>query len=59
MAVNLFTGRHLALAGDELANGDLHRCYGVYALDTRTEQVHALAEAQTVLATGGAGKVYL
>ena len=59
IAVDLITGRHLTLAGDELSNGDLHRCYGVYALDTRTEQVHALAAAQTVLATGGAGKVYL
>ena len=59
IAVDLITGKHLAHAGEQLSNADLHRCYGVYVLDTQTEQVHALAGAQTVLATGGAGKVYL
>jgi L-aspartate oxidase len=59
IAVDLITGKHLAHAGEQLSNADLHRCYGVYVLDTQTEQVHAVAGAQTVLATGGAGKVYL
>jgi L-aspartate oxidase len=35
------------------------RCLGVYAQDTRGERVLAIAARHTVLATGGAGKVYL
>ncbi len=33
-------------------------CFGVYALDTRTGQVEAFVAPVTVLATGGAGRVY-
>ena len=33
-------------------------CFGAYALDTRTQQVSAHVAAVTVLAAGGAGKVY-
>jgi L-aspartate oxidase len=35
------------------------RCVGLYVQDTKTGQVHAFAAQHTVLATGGAGKVYL
>ncbi|HCY61639.1 MAG TPA: L-aspartate oxidase [Oxalobacteraceae bacterium] len=34
-------------------------CMGLYAQDTATGQVHTIAADQTVVATGGAGKVYL
>lgn len=36
-----------------------NRCYGLYALDKRTGRVITLGADVTVLATGGAGKVYL
>jgi len=35
------------------------RCVGLYALDERTDQVVTFRAPQTILATGGAGKVYL
>ena len=35
------------------------RCIGLYVLDARTGRTHAIAARHTVLATGGAGKVYL
>ncbi|MCA9546987.1 MAG: L-aspartate oxidase, partial [Myxococcales bacterium] len=51
-AVDLLTTRkHLKLGGRP-------RCLGAYVLDTRVGQVHAVAAKITVLATGGAGKVY-
>jgi L-aspartate oxidase len=36
-----------------------HRCWGLYALNNATEQVITFGAAHTILATGGAGKVYL
>jgi L-aspartate oxidase len=33
-------------------------CYGCYALDIQSDRVHAYVAPVTVLATGGAGKVY-
>ncbi|TXT37212.1 MAG: L-aspartate oxidase [Comamonadaceae bacterium] len=35
------------------------RCLGLYALDSDTDQVLTFEAPQTILATGGAGKVYL
>ncbi|MET3107312.1 L-aspartate oxidase [Oxalobacteraceae bacterium GrIS 2.11] len=35
------------------------RCLGLYVQDVRTGKVHTVAAQHTVLATGGAGKVYL
>ncbi len=35
------------------------RCYGAYVLDKTNDRVVTIAAAHTVLATGGAGKVYL
>jgi L-aspartate oxidase len=35
------------------------RCYGAYVLDKASDRVITIAAAQTALATGGAGKVYL
>ena len=50
-AVDLITGAKLGLADN--------RCYGCYLLDIRSGKVHTVAARHTVLATGGAGKVYL
>jgi len=35
------------------------RCVGLYALDSETDEVITFEAPQTILATGGAGKVYL
>ena len=51
IAVDLITGAKLGLADK--------RCYGAYILDSQTGQVSTFAAQNTVLATGGAGKVYL
>jgi L-aspartate oxidase len=36
-----------------------HQCVGAYALDTVTQEIFAVRSPNTVLATGGCGKVYL
>ena len=35
------------------------KCYGVYVLDQITKEIHNILAKVTVLATGGAGKIYL
>ncbi|MDT8989472.1 L-aspartate oxidase [Curvibacter sp. APW13] len=40
-------------------NNQENRCLGLYALDDHTDQVLTFSAPHTVLATGGAGKVYL
>ena len=51
IAIDLVTGSKL---------GHPHnRCYGAYALNTVTDEVVTIAAHDTVLATGGASKVYL
>ena len=49
--VDLITGTKLGL--------DHNACVGLYALDGVTDQVVTFSAPHTVLATGGAGKVYL
>ncbi|MFA5371166.1 MAG: L-aspartate oxidase [Sideroxydans sp.] len=51
IAVDLVTGRKLGK--------DDERCYGAYVLDKLHDRVLTIAAQNTVLATGGAGKVYL
>ncbi|MHB1678145.1 MAG: L-aspartate oxidase [Sulfuriferula sp.] len=51
IAIDLITG--VKLGYDEQC------CYGCYALDSRQGQVKTFVAKHTVLATGGAGKVYL
>jgi L-aspartate oxidase len=34
-------------------------CYGAYVLDQKSGEIHNIASKSTVLATGGAGKIYL
>nr|WP_319565763.1 L-aspartate oxidase [uncultured Rhodoferax sp.] len=46
------------ITSDKLGLPD-RRCLGLYALDSDTDQVLTFEAPQTILATGGAGKVYL
>jgi L-aspartate oxidase len=51
---------HMAIDLIDLARmGGPRRIIGAYVLDQRSHEVHALVANATVLATGGAGKVYL
>jgi L-aspartate oxidase len=60
IAVDLITGRQVArMMGKRLPPEEFRRCYGVYALDYKAGRVVTLRAAHTMLATGGAGKVYL
>jgi len=49
------------ITSDKLKSGGsgTRSCLGLYAQDTATGKVHTIAAEQTVLATGGAGKVYI
>jgi L-aspartate oxidase len=51
VAVDLITARHVD-------DGHQDRCHGVYALDLESGKVLTFTAAHTILATGGAGKVY-
>lgn len=51
IAVDLITGKKLGLLDKS--------CYGAYALNIQTDAVATIAAQNTILATGGAGKVYL
>ncbi|MCH8323013.1 MAG: L-aspartate oxidase [Proteobacteria bacterium] len=53
MAIDLISGRHLE---NPVENG---RCYGAYALDIKNGHVVRIAARATILATGGASRVYL
>ncbi len=53
MLVDLITDRQLSGDGGE------RRCFGAYVLDTDKDEVMTFEAGHTVLATGGAGKVYL
>lgn len=54
VAIDLITSAKLGRADN---NGN--RCYGAYALNSAAGQVYTIGANNTVLATGGAGKVYL
>ncbi len=58
-AVDLITGQRLVAAGIPLDPHHVRRCYGIYALDQKTDEVVTLSAGHVVLAAGGAGKVYL
>lgn len=51
IAIDLITGKKLGMAQD--------RCYGAYVLNNDTGKVLTLGADHTLIATGGAGKVYL
>jgi L-aspartate oxidase len=52
LALDLITARRSGVAGPE-------RCLGAYVLDSSSALVHRFLAPITLLATGGAGKVYL
>jgi L-aspartate oxidase len=54
IAIDLITGRRLGREGDAA-----ERVLGAYVLDRSAGRVRTLSARHTVLATGGAGKVYL
>ena len=51
IAIDLITGDKLGMAAN--------RCYGAYALDSDSGEVLTIGAQHTLIATGGAGKVYL
>lgn len=51
IAIDLITGKKLGMAQN--------RCYGAYVLNNETGKVLTLGADHTLIATGGAGKVYL
>ncbi|MBE7942587.1 MULTISPECIES: L-aspartate oxidase [Ramlibacter] len=55
MLVDLITSRKLGLSGADEPNA----CLGLYALDEKADEVVTFRAPQVILATGGAGKVYL
>lgn len=56
--VDLITSAKLGLP-DCNQPGESSRCLGLYALNEATDQVETFSAPHTILATGGAGKVYL
>lgn len=52
IALDLITDKHVE------GRSERDRCYGVYALDIKNNQIEALSASDVVLATGGVGKVY-
>lgn len=53
--------QHIAIdliTGNKLGRRD-NRCYGAYALNTLKDEIITISAQNTILATGGAGKVYL
>ncbi|MAF92197.1 MAG: L-aspartate oxidase [Bdellovibrionaceae bacterium] len=53
-AVDLLTSKKLHLKPNEQ-----NRCFGAYILDVKTSKVFTVGANFTILATGGAGKIYL
>ena len=59
LAATKLGATHAYSTGATGKNDHENRCLGLYALDDHTDQVLTFSAAHTVLATGGAGKVYL
>ena len=57
--VDLITSSKLGLSEPGSASAPGNRCLGLYALDEKTDEILTFRAPRTILATGGAGKVYL
>ncbi|MFD1769272.1 L-aspartate oxidase [Sphingobacterium suaedae] len=55
-AIDLITQHHQGLHVDK-STTDI-RCFGIYALDTRTNKIETFLSRVTLMASGGAGHVY-
>jgi L-aspartate oxidase len=51
ISIDLITGKKLGISNNH--------CYGAYALNTINDEIITISARNTILATGGAGKVYL
>jgi L-aspartate oxidase len=51
IAIDVITGKKLGYKDN--------RCYGAYVLNTLSDEIITISARNTILATGGAGKVYL
>ena len=52
IVIDLIITRRIGVKGE-------NRCVGAYLLDTKTNEIYAVRSPNTILATGGCGKVYL
>lgn len=52
IVIDLIMAKRLGIRGE-------NRCVGAYVLDKKTGEIYAIRSPNTVLATGGCGKVYL
>ncbi|MBK6771490.1 MAG: L-aspartate oxidase [Ignavibacteria bacterium] len=53
-AIDLLTYKNL-----KKKSGSENKCYGIYALNVKTNKVEKIISRKTIIATGGAGQVYL
>jgi len=58
-AIDLINSDKLEMTPSATKDSIPSRCLGLYVQDVHTGKVHTVAAQHTVLATGGAGKVYL
>ncbi len=55
-AIDLITDHHLGMTVNRFTE---NHCYGAYVLDTKTKTIQRALAKVTMLATGGAGQVYI
>ena len=58
-AIDLITKRKLDASSSYRRRGEADRCLGAYVLDATTNKIEAFLGRVVMLATGGAGKVYV
>ncbi len=59
IAIDLITGNKPGNNPENKLGQRDNRCFGAYALNTLTDEIITISAGNTILATGGAGKVYL
>ncbi len=53
-AIDLLTGKNV-----KSVNRQHENCYGIYALNVRSNKIEKIVAAKTIIATGGLGQVYM